>query len=91
MPNFYQINYSLRYADFEFALEGFQYLTELDIEDDNKKLTHYIKNDLNGNVYQIDYTPYSRLSKDQVMSIIESVWLTEEYDLYTNQQCEFDI
>lgn len=79
-----------QYADFQRACFGLAYYTELDLEDDNQKLTHYLRSDRTGDWYEVDFTPYDLLNLSQLGDLSDMIDLFEEYEISTATSCEFD-
>jgi hypothetical protein len=49
----------------EFEVDGYTYMTDLDVEEDNRKIWHMIKTP-DGKTVNVDFTPYQYMSKDDV-------------------------
>lgn len=68
------------------ALGRFEYWTEDDIEpEENIKLWHYIKDLQTGQVYEPDWSPYSRMNPEAINLFME---LTLNGDEPTRQEAE---
>lgn len=53
------------YGTREFEVDGYTYMTDLDREEDNQKISHMIKTP-DGKIIQVDFTPYAYMTKDDV-------------------------
>jgi len=49
----------------EFEVDGYTYMTDIDEEEDNRKIWHMLKTP-EGKTIDIDFTPYSYMTKDDV-------------------------
>jgi hypothetical protein len=49
----------------EFEVNGYTYMTEIDEEEDNRKIFHMIKTP-DGKTVDVDFTPYAYMSKEDV-------------------------
>jgi hypothetical protein len=80
-----------QYADFQQARFGLAYYTDLDREDDNEKLSHYVRSDRTGDWYEVDFTPYNHLTQDDLFELAQSIDRVEEYEIACSVGCEFDL
>lgn len=60
-------------TDLEFSLNGYEYRTYLEVEDDNQKLFHHCF--LNGNEVKLEkdfynHSPYSRITPEEFMGYL---------------------
>lgn len=54
----------------EFEIGGYTYMTEIDEEEDNRKIFHMIKTP-DGKTVDVDFTPYAYMSKEDVKLYIK--------------------
>lgn len=77
-------------VEFVGSIDGTSYYVDRDIEDDNVKMVHMIKTDIDGRVYMVDHSPYSYLTIQEVAEIGFFAMELAEYDNQVNQESEFD-
>ena len=56
--------WNINTTDLEYTIDGYQYRTYLEVEDDNQKLFHFcFKNGVQ--VDMLNHSPYSKVSRDE--------------------------
>ena len=85
MIGFYPVNEYISGKEFQCALDGFSYYIDYMDEGDNVKMHHYIYDDHSCIMQEVDYSPYMRLTKDQLIEICSIIALTTDYDLLTSE------
>jgi hypothetical protein len=58
------------YGHREFEVDGYVYMTEIDEEEDNRKIFHMLRTP-EGETIDVDFTPYSYMSKNDVALYIK--------------------
>jgi hypothetical protein len=77
-------------AEFEMARFGLAYYTETLDEPDVTKLWHYVRSDRTGQWYDVSFTPYGRMTQDDLFELANMIGQVEEYEFMQACACEFD-
>lgn len=77
-------------AEFQQARFGLAYHIWTEYEDDNIKFWHYVRSDRTGTWYYVEFTPYSKLTQDDLFELAGMIDQTEEYEISSANSCEFD-
>lgn len=80
----------ITFADFQQARFGLAYYTSLDVEDDNQKLSHFVRSDRSSKWYEVDFTPYNYLTQDDLFQLAGMIDQIEEFEITWATSCEFD-
>jgi len=59
---------------FEMAYFGLAYYTELELEDDNRKICHYVRCDGTGELYSVGYSPYNKMTQDDLFNLSQTIY-----------------
>ena len=71
-------------AEFEMARFGLAYYTELCQEDDVDKIFHWVRSDRTGTWYYLDFTPYAKMTQDDMFELANMIDQVEEYETFVN-------
>lgn len=67
-------NESTHGLHFQMSYFGLAYYTEMELEDDNRKLYHYIRCDGTGQFYEVDYSPYNLMTQDDLFEASQLIY-----------------